>query len=318
MMEWFDVGLPESELRPQHFLTAGQSFSWKECGDNEWLGVIGRNLIHIKQTTTTTLCRWTTRDSSMESAAQQLKGFRIMKIEPIECVFSFICSANNNIPRITLLVDRLRRECGDLICDCSHPLPLITHQATYQDWLSCGGVKSYRWYKFPTLEQINEKLTVKRLTELGFGYRAQSVVSAAQQIINLGGVSWLESLAVADRSNCELQLTKLRGVGRKVSHCIGLFSLDQTETIPVDTHVWRIAQRDMDPSLRCIKSLTPAVCDSVGNMFRQKFGDFAGWAHSFLFTAELIRSKQQNKQHNNNINNNKFSRNNKSNRKHSE
>eukprot|EP00922_Rhytidocystis_sp_ex-Travisia-forbesii_P055364 GHVS01081978.1.p1 GENE.GHVS01081978.1~~GHVS01081978.1.p1 ORF type:complete len:239 (-),score=38.76 GHVS01081978.1:671-1387(-) len=204
---WFDVGLSAAELRPQHFLSAGQSFSWKSCGDGEWLGVIDDSLVHIKQTSFSTLCRcvasvsssdssaatsastdsptarctssssppncstaeqlsclwcldssgrcicnglvstvrqlfnadvpivplieeWICRDAAMRVAVEQLKGFRVMKIAPIECVFAFICSANNNIPRITLLVDRLRRECGDLICDCSDPLPLITHKAT--------------------------------------------------------------------------------------------------------------------------------------------------------------------------------------------
>ena len=35
----------------------------------------------------------------------------------------------------------------------------------------------------------------------------------------------------------------------KVADCVALFSLDQSEIIPVDTHVWRIACRDLDPTL---------------------------------------------------------------------
>ena len=35
------------------------------------------------------------------------------------------------------------------------------------------------------------------------------------------------------------------------------------------------------------KSLTPAVYDSVGALFRDRYGANCGWAHSLLFAAEL-------------------------------
>lgn len=35
----------------------------------------------------------------------------------------------------------------------------------------------------------------------------------------------------------------------QVADCVALFSLDQTASIPVDVHVWRIACRDYDSSL---------------------------------------------------------------------
>jgi len=47
--------------------------------------------------------------------------------------------------------------------------------------------------------------------------------------------------------------------GSQVADCAALFSLDRSDIIPVDTHVWRIACRDLDPALTDAKSLTPAV-----------------------------------------------------------
>jgi len=51
--------------------------------------------------------------------------------------------------------------------------------------------------------------------------------------------------------------------------------------------VWRIACRDYDTSLSACRSLTPAVYERVGDLFRCRFGDHAGWAHQLLFAAEL-------------------------------
>ena len=67
-------------------------------------------------------------------------------------------------------------------------------------------------------------------------------------------------------------LCELPGVGPKVADCVALFSLDQAGTVPVDTHVWQIACRDLDPTLSECKSLTPAVYERVGLLFLEKYG----------------------------------------------
>ena len=82
-------------------------------------------------------------------------------------------------------------------------------------------------------------------------------------------------------------LCTLPGVGPKVADCVALFSLDATAAIPVDIHVWQIACRDLDPTLSQALSLTPAVYARVGDTFRERYGDHAGWAHSVLFAGEL-------------------------------
>src|SRR5277367_3612249 len=59
------------------------------------------------------------------------------------------------------------------------------------------------------------------------------------------------------------------------------------EAVPVDTHVWQIAQRDYKFGKGKHSSLTKATYDAVGNHFRKLWGKEAGWAHSVLFTADL-------------------------------
>ena len=88
---------------------------------------------------------------------------------------------------------------------------------------------------------------------------------------------------------------------------MSLFSLDQCNAIPVDTHVinyhdnnnnnnnnndnnisskvWSIAIRDYNLSDLAVKSLTPIVYETIGETFRSIFGEKAGWAHSVLFAG---------------------------------
>lgn len=83
------------------------------------------------------------------------------------------------------------------------------------------------------------------------------------------------------------ELLHLQGVGPKVADCVCLMGLGWGEAVPVDTHVWQIAQRDYKFGKGKHKSLTKATYDAVGDYFRQLWGIEAGWAHSVLFAADL-------------------------------
>jgi N-glycosylase/DNA lyase len=65
------------------------------------------------------------------------------------------------------------------------------------------------------------------------------------------------------------------------------------ESVPVDTHVWQIAQRDYKFGKGKHKSLTKATYDAVGDHFRSLWGKEAGWAHSVLFAADLKTFSQR-------------------------
>ncbi|KAK5002507.1 8-oxoguanine glycosylase ogg1 [Cryomyces antarcticus] len=83
------------------------------------------------------------------------------------------------------------------------------------------------------------------------------------------------------------ELLALQGVGPKVADCVCLMGLGWGEAVPVDTHVWQIAQRDYKFGKGKHSSLTKATYDAVGDKFRSLWGKEAGWAHSVLFTADL-------------------------------
>lgn len=82
------------------------------------------------------------------------------------------------------------------------------------------------------------------------------------------------------------ELLSLKGVGPKVADCVCLMGLGWGESVPVDTHVWQIAQRDYKFGKKA-KTFNKAMYDAVGDHFRDLWGKYAGWAHSVLFTADL-------------------------------
>jgi len=292
---WRTLGLSAGELRLAHTLPTGQAFGWTRR-DDEYVGCLGRCGVALREHPTSRAAEWRSgvadearveaaladyfrsetsfaalaaewgaRDARMKAVADALGGVRVLRQDPWECLVSFICSSNNNIARITLMLSRLRAEYGE---------PTEAPGAE-------TGV-----YAFPSVDAL-AAVDPAELREMGFGYRAPYVAATARHVKARGGSAWLEGLRRSDRAAVRAALLECAGVGPKVADCVALFSLDQSACVPVDTHVWRIARRDYDPTLEERASITPAVYERVGDLFRDRFGDTAGWAHCLLFAAEL-------------------------------
>ncbi|ETV83411.1 hypothetical protein, variant 2 [Aphanomyces astaci] len=284
---------PRAELAFEVTLNCGQSFAWKKMQDQQWIGVIGRNVVALRDCDATDsvqyMClhpqgmaadsvdsqvrnyfrmeinltqlydTWKLPNDKHAAAFVALPGLRTLRQDPIECLFSFICSSNNNIARIQQLVDKLRVNYGD---------KLVT-------------VDGVDWFAFPTLDQLI-LIPESQLRDLGFGYRAPFIVKSAAILSALGGATYLQSLRLnANAADVQTALTQFSGVGRKVADCVALFSLDKLEAIPVDTHVWQIACRDFHFKKAATKSLTPTIYAEVGKLYQDRFSPFAGWAHRY-------------------------------------
>jgi hypothetical protein len=65
-----------------------------------------------------------------------------------------------------------------------------------------------------------------------------------------------------------------------------LSSCVQHDAIPVDTHVWDLATRYYAPQL-AKKTLNKQLHADIQQVFVQRFGPYAGWAHNTLFISEL-------------------------------
>ncbi|PGH17874.1 hypothetical protein AJ79_00773 [Helicocarpus griseus UAMH5409] len=230
--------------------------------------------------------QWSAADKNFKKKAPQFTGIRIMRQNAWEALISFICSSNNNIARISQMVEKL----------CLNYGPLI------------GYIDKKPYHDFPAPQALTGPDVEARLRELGFGYRAKYIYQTALIVANDHEEGWLDSLrnpecpsfggkaapagemAEGGREGyrkAHESLLELQGVGPKVADCVCLMGLGWGEAVPVDTHVWQIAQRDYKFGKGKHKSLTKATYDAVGNHFRSLWGKEAGWAHSVLFTADL-------------------------------
>ncbi|KAK9869124.1 hypothetical protein WA026_002881 [Henosepilachna vigintioctopunctata] len=202
--------------------------------------------------------RWSEADPIFAKAAKQFYGIRILKQEVTENIFSFICSSNNNISRITSMVNKLATFYGEKICE----------------------LDGETYYSFPDVEVLARGDVEAKLRANGFGYRSKYINESAKFIMQNGGNRWFDDLKKCDYIDAKTCLMKLNGVGAKVADCICLMSLGHLEALPVDTHVYQIASKFYMPQLSTRKTVTDKIYNDIGNHFRELYGPLAGWAHT--------------------------------------
>jgi N-glycosylase/DNA lyase len=173
-----------------------------------------------------------------------------------------------------------------------------------------GTVSSRRFHAFPTLPSLlslGDQMD-STLREMGFGYRAKFFSHTLPRLAELGGDGYLASLrdsATHTDSEVRARLCEFQGVGCKVADCVALFSLDRRNVVPVDVHVAAFARRDYahvlqrDARRRKEDGETVLKKDEnvrIGQAMAMHFGDYAGWAHSFLFAADLRKFQDEGKE----------------------
>ena len=128
-------------FEPKHIFECGQCFRWNEEKDGSYTGVVGENVLNVKKENKkiviTGMCKdnieklctdYFDLDTDYEKIKEKLSkiddylktsikygsGIRILNQDNWETLISFIISANNNIPRIKGIIDRISKKYGEL------------------------------------------------------------------------------------------------------------------------------------------------------------------------------------------------------------
>ena len=194
-------------------------------------------------------------DEYLKTSVEYGKGIRILNQDLWETIISFIISANNNIPRIKGIIERLSQKYGNEI-----------------EW------KGQKYYTFPSCEQLKD-VTVQDYRNLGLGFRDIRLYETTLMILNKEVD--LEKL----RNNPNTQevrneLLKLSGVGPKVADCILLFSdLKRFDVFPIDVWVRRVMN---DLYIKEVDE-TKVSKTKIEKLAEEKFGNLKGLAQQYLF-----------------------------------
>ena len=210
-------------------------------------------------------------DPHIREAVREFAGLRVIRQDPVECLFSFLCTPAAPLYRIRRTIAALCREYGD-----DYP---------------GGEVAGLVHHAFPPIHRLAEA-SIPHLTNTGLAYRARSIKETAEKVLANGGAAWLFGLRSLPYPEAKAALMTLPGVGEKIADCVCLFSLDQDGAIPVDTHIRRIAQRTYLKNTPAAKTLTRVGYAQIGDHLRQQFGPMAGWAQQYLFFHDLYLKNQ--------------------------
>ena len=216
-------------------LDCGQAFRWRSLANDRWRGIAGGRAVELEETDGGIILFDTPPEQEPfwreyfdlgrdyapifalgdenELLAQIFaagRGIRLLNQAPFETICSFIISANNNIPRIKGIIERLCRLCGRHIGGDDYDFPA--------PGALCG-------------------LTVEELAPIRAGFRAKYILDAARKAAS--GEVPPYALRAMDTEEARLLVMTIKGVGPKVADCALLFGAGHISCFPRDVWIKR-------------------------------------------------------------------------------
>ncbi len=264
-----------------HIFDCGQCFRWNKQEDGSYIGVISSGVLRVSKNKKDVIFEGILEgdinsivydyfdlgtdynkfkkvlsqiDNNMKKSVEFGSGIRILNQNLWEMIISFIISANNNIPRIKGIIERISKKVGKKV-----------------QW---NGVE---YYLFPTVEELSN-LTVSDLRSLGTGFRDKRIYKTTEMILKKE--IDLEKLEMSNNTEeIRDELLKLDGVGEKVADCIMLFALKRFDAFPIDVWVRRVMNTLYIHNEDETKVSKKDIKETANNLF----GDIQGIAQQYLF-----------------------------------
>lgn len=254
----------------------GQCFRWNKDKNNVFYGIVGDDLILVKQQNISEndiyLNIFISQDKINDfinylglnddySSIQNIElstyeksvvnagaGIRILHQDIWETLISFIISQRNSIPKIKNTIERLSSELG---------------KNKIKNFINFN--KEY--FMFPTPDDIIRQKD--KLYNCGLGYRDEYVYLAAKEYKN--NEEYFTRLKMNNISSDTVvqNLMQLKGVGPKVANCVALFGYNRLDMFPIDVWIQRIIDREYG-----------------GNIDIKRFGSLAGLIQQYMFYNE--------------------------------
>jgi N-glycosylase/DNA lyase len=297
---------------PEVTFESGQTFRWKRFvtkDEPSWIGVISNYVVRMRRGKAECVAKLKESDSNrsnfsddianylstnddlnrivqsfprdeyLQNAVKSFDGLRVLTQDPWECLISFVCSINKNIPAIKMMLELLSMKFGSKIRSSnevfySFPKPSTLAKASKIDLLACKVGFRWRFIRFIANQVRSGKLDLKSVSQKSYGQARDELIS------ELSGTTF--------------------GVGPKVADCVMLFSMHKMEAFPVDVWMLRCIQSiysqkmGLQDILMDKKSLTRSTYDLVHKSAHEYFGRYCGYAQQYLYMKirhDFIRNK---------------------------
>lgn len=261
-----------TDFDPVKSFLCGQCFRWHRQEDGSYTGVVSGKVLNVRTEDNAIVLKGTSEAEFQDFWSQYFdlhtdynkiqerllrtapwikpavisgNGIHIFHQDLWEIYISFIISSNNNISRISGIIETISRHLGDQI---STSLP-------------------GQWFQFPEPEAL-AMLSEADWRKLNVGYRAPFLADAVK--------SWTRcQQEISKVSSCTLQ--SVSGIGPKVASCIRLFGTEQRNIFPIDVWVRRAMMHFYYQNNRRISDA--AIQEDALKLF----GHDAGFAQQYLF-----------------------------------
>ena len=271
-----------------HIFDCWQCFRWNKQEDWSYVWVFKNNVLNIQKKDNSIVFKWVINwdiqsiitqyfdlerdynqiknqlekiDKYMQESIRYWHWIRLLNQDLRETIISFIISANNNIPRIKWIIERLSQKYWTEII---------------RDW--------QQYFTFPTAEQLKD-VSVSDYRNLWLWFRDERIFITTRMILD-----WkidLNSFYSKDTQTIREELLNLSWVWPKVADCILLFSdLKRLEVFPIDVRVRRV----MNQLYIHNSDETKVNKNQIQKIADEKFWNYAGLAQEYLFYR--IRSQK--------------------------
>ncbi|MEW6605130.1 MAG: DNA glycosylase [Thermoproteota archaeon] len=263
-------------------INSGQVFLWAER-DDSWYGVNGDCIVkiaqageHVEFSSFPEDKTWESKmfrldddaklifseishDSLMRKLVREYPGLRLIRQEPHQCLFSFVCASNTNIPMIRRMLYSLTRKFGRSV-----------------------KVDGIEFFTFPSARGI-DRASIDELRSCGLGYRAKAIKAAAHAITS--GQLDFDALRTAGYEEAKQELLKIYGIGNKIADCVLLFSLEKLDAFPIDVWIARALAANYSwlHEKEFGEKLTAHQYEELSKSARRYFGRYAGYAQQYLY-----------------------------------
>lgn len=186
------------------------------------------------------------KDPIIHQALLKYRGLRLIRQDPWECLFSFLCSSAKKIDHIRSIIEIICKTFGEKVI-----------------------FKNIIGYVFPEPDMIRN---FSKFELIGVGFRKDFLIKACNNI-NREKLISLKSLNYQDAKR---ELVKITGVGKKIADCVLLYSLDFMEAFPIDTWIRRGIQKNYFYGKKVKEK-------EIESFVSDHFGNYAGYAQLYLY-----------------------------------